>query len=160
MGSSLTQGGSPLFMRPEGGACLFSCWGSPPPPTSHVDMDGTPLPFSGTGLRRRRVSSHQPKRGSGGGPPGFHERVTPTPLSFQREGVPVGGGLGGYLFHQLGHTTLYSFSRHAQPTPPRFNTLSTVSPNSRVPTDPPRSRVQIPCARTSRIASSIRSAPS
>ncbi|GAB6286876.1 MAG: hypothetical protein STSR0009_30790 [Methanoregula sp.] len=30
-----------------------------------------------------------------GGPPGFHERVTPTPLSFKWEGVPLWEGMGG-----------------------------------------------------------------
>jgi len=76
---------------------------APPPdpdrvPPTQGDLGGAPLPFSGTGLRRRLNSCYRPKRGSGGGPPVFHERVTPTPLSLQWEGgAPLGrdGGVGG-----------------------------------------------------------------
>ena len=41
------------------------------------------------------------------------------------------------------------------PLPVSPSTRSTASPNSRVPAEPPRSRVLIPCASTARIAASI-----
>jgi len=73
---------------------------APPPDPDRVHpcqgtQGGTPLPFSGTGLRRRLNSGHRPERGSGGGPPGFHERGTPTPLSSQWEGGATLGTFGG-----------------------------------------------------------------
>ena len=75
----------PLVKKGRGGP-------APPPDPDRVPPlqgtpRGTPLPFSDTGLRRRRFSSHHPKRGSGGGTPTMPPVQDPHPPV-----VPMGGG--------------------------------------------------------------------
>jgi len=88
---------TPSLFAGEGGAwqALLRGWDTPtfasPVNGRHPlqgTQRGTPHPVSGTGLRRRRLSGHRPKRGyGGGGTPSVPTVEDPHPPVF-----PMGGG--------------------------------------------------------------------
>jgi len=100
----LGGGGTPAFASPVNGR-------HPPKGTQR----GTPLPFSGTGLRRRLYSARRPERGSGGGTPTVPTVQDPHPPVF-----PKGGGC------------LFFFPAGAPPHPPQAMWIW-MAPISKVP---------------------------